>query len=127
MNGSMSFEIDRGSALFRVTCKGMCTPEQARAHFEEIGRAFRAERAAKRGLFVLVDVREASIQTAETAEAIREGTDTVHSQADCVAFLCASKLHAMQLRRGVQMPAMAVFEDMEQALAWIAARRTAAA
>jgi hypothetical protein len=127
MTGGMTFEVDRASGLFHVTSKGLCTPERVRAHFEEIGRAFRVARAAQRGVFVLVDLREASIQTAETAAEIGRGTDSVHSQADYVAFVCASKLHAMQVKRGVQMPTMAVFDDLDLALDWIATRRSAVA
>jgi hypothetical protein len=125
MTGSMAFEVDRATGLFRVICKGLCTPEQARAHFEEIGRAFRAERLRQKALFVLVDLREASVQTLETTEAIRDGTDQIHRGADRVAFVCASRLHALQVRRGVQMPTVAVFDDMAEALGWIASHRPA--
>jgi len=117
--GSIGFEIVPGSGLFLVHCKGMWTPDQARAHFARMERAVHTLRLMRRPVRVLVDLRAAHVQTAETSAVMAQGSDRVHRAADRVAFVGADALHTLQVKRDVTAPQIAVFQDMDEARTWV--------
>jgi hypothetical protein len=127
MSGHLSFEMDDAENLVRVRGTGLWTPDQTAIHFIELHRAIRALRAVHRKVLVLVDLREAAVQTSETATAVRDATARIYRAADYVAIVYASQLVAMQMKRAAQIPQLATFNDMDQALDWIRARREAMA
>ncbi|OJY65976.1 MAG: hypothetical protein BGP16_06120 [Sphingobium sp. 66-54] len=119
MAGSIGFEIVPGSGLFLVHCEGMWTPDQARAHFARMEQSVRTLRRMRRPVRVLVDLRAAHVQTPETSAVMAQGSDRVHRAADRVAFVGANALHALQVKRDVTEPQIAVFQDMDEARAWV--------
>jgi hypothetical protein len=121
MTGSIDFEIVPGGGLFLIRGVGMWTAEQARAYFERIARAVDTLRMTRRPIRMLVDLRAAHVQTAETAAAMALGTQRLHRSADRVAFVCATMLLALQVKRDVTTPHIAVFDDMAQARDWVEA------
>jgi len=118
--GSIGFEIVSGSGLFLVHCEGLWTPDQARAHFERMERAVQTLRMTRRPIRVLVDLRAAHVQTAETSAVMASGSDRVHRAADRVAFVGANTLYGLQVKHDVREPQVAMFDDMAQAHAWLA-------
>jgi hypothetical protein len=123
MSGSLSFEMDDAESIVRVRGVGLWTPEQAMLHFLALHRAIAGLRAVRRKVLVLVDLREAAVQSAETAEAVSVGTARIYGAADHVAIVHASMLVAMQMKRAAQVPGLASFADLDEALAWIRAKR----
>lgn len=123
MSGSLSFVIDDEEGLIRVAGRGMWTPEQAAIHFIELHRAILGLRAIRKPVLVLVDLREAAVQTAEVAEAVRDGTSRIYRDADHVAVVYASTLVILQIKRAARVPNLASFQDMDEAMTWLRARR----
>lgn len=121
MKGSIDFEIMPGTGLFEVRCVGMWSVDQAQTHFARMERMVHTLRAMKRPVHVLVDLRRAHIQSQETSRAMAEGVGQVHVHADKVAFVGASALHALQVKRDVTAPQAAIFQDIDEARAWLAA------
>jgi hypothetical protein len=123
----LSFEMDDEEGLVRVRGAGLWTPEQTAIHFIELHRAIIGLRAVRRKVLVLVDLREAAVQSAETAAAVRDGTARMYREADYVAIVHASQLVAMQMKRAAAVPNLAAFDAMDAALGWLRARRDAMA
>ena len=124
MAGSIDFEIVPGSGLFLIRGVGMWTADQARAHLERMMRAVDTLRMTRRPIRVLVDLRAAQVQMAATSAAMALGTERLHRSADRVAFVCATILHALQVKRDVTTPHIAIFHDMAEARAWIGQAET---
>lgn len=120
MDGSISFEIDPRTGVFQVLCVGAWTPEQAQKHFDRMESALHLMRASGRPVRVLVDLRQSRVLPADTSAVMAERSSRVHDAADRVAMVSASALHALQVKRDVRAPRVAVFATMEEAKAWIA-------
>ena len=118
-SGYLSIDLDRMIGIIRVRGVGMWTPEQAQVYFDEMARITEPMRAIKAPVRVLIDLREAPVQSAATANAMANGQINYDRQRDRVAFVCLSKLFAMQLKRGVPSIHSGYFESEEDALAWL--------
>jgi hypothetical protein len=127
MSGALTFEMDDAANLVRVCGTGLWTPEQTLIHFLELHRAILGLRAVRRKVLVVVDLRAAAVQTAETAAAVRDGTARIYRDADYVAIVCSSALVAMQMKRAAQVPNLATFAELGEALDWMNERRVALA
>jgi hypothetical protein len=123
MSGQLCFEMDDVETIVRVRGTGLWTPEQTIIHFIALHRAILGLRAVRRKVLVLVDLRKAAVQTAETADAVRDGTARLYRDADFVAVVCESQLVAMQMKRAAQVPNLAIFSDLDAAMAWIREKR----
>ncbi len=121
VTGHIDFEVMPGTSLFDVRCVGMWSADQARTHFDRMEQMIHMLRVMKRPVHVLVDLRRAHIQSQETSRAMADGVGRVHVHADKVAFVGASALHALQVKRDVTAPQSAVFQSIDEARAWLAA------
>jgi len=119
MTGSVSFEIDPATGMFLGRAVGMATPEVTTAHFDRMEIAVRHARQAGHTIRVLMDLREAPVQTPETAAALKAGGERIHRAGDRIAFLCNSALMTMQLKRNNYPGAVAVFSDRDEAVDWL--------
>ena len=119
MAGQLSFSIDDQRGLIRAVGIGMWTPETTERHFQNLDTALRIMRR-KHGLArTLIDLREAAVQTAETARCMKEGTARIYQPVDRAAVICSTQLLAMQIRRAAQVHQLATFTDVEAALEWL--------
>lgn len=84
-----------------------------------MARAVETLHMMRRTIRVLVDLRAAPVQAAEIQAATAPGTDRLHRRADCVAYVCATVLHGLQVKRDGAMPHIAVFHHMVKARIWI--------
>lgn len=119
MDGTLSFDINEHDGFATVAGAGMWTPAQAEAHFRDLDRAITRLRRIHGSVRVLVDLREASVQTAETAGVVRNWTGRIYRGVDRVAVVCATALLAMQMKRAADIETLATFHEIELARAWI--------
>lgn len=119
MDGAFSFEIDDRAGAVTVVGSGMWSPERTTAHFVELERAVLKLRRAHGRVRVLVDLRGAAVQTAETAAVVRAWTGRIYRAADRVAVVCATALLALQIRRAADIATLATFHEIEPARTWI--------
>lgn len=120
MDGSIRLEIEAGSGLFLVICRGMWSPEAAIIHFADMELALRKARAAGRPVRVLIDIRDSRPQTAETARTMEENARRLHLPSDRLAFVYSSALQGLQAKRAVSAAPTAYFDTMEAARRWLA-------
>jgi hypothetical protein len=119
MRGEIGFVIESGTGLLRVTGRGMWTAEQARWHFAQLDIAITGLRAQGKPVRTLVDLRAAQVQSRETVEAMTAGTRKVHGPDDRVAIVSSSALHVMQVKASARVDHLAIFQDMDKAVAWL--------
>jgi hypothetical protein len=124
--GGQVFQIDPASDTVRITGSGMWRPQDAKAHFAEVEQALRPLRSAGRRLLFLVDMREAVVQSPETALAMRWGAMRMHRSTDVVAVVTKSVLHALQVKMVSEIACLETFQDMDKAIAWANAQRVPA-
>lgn len=118
-SGYLTVDTDHTVGVIRVRGVGMWTPQQAQVYFDEMARITQPIRALEAPVRVLIDLREAPVQSAATAEAMANGSTNYDPQRDRVAFICLSKLFGMQLKRSVPSVISGYFEDEAEALAWV--------
>ena len=118
-SGYLSIDPDHTAGIIRVRGVGMWTPQQAQVYFDEMARITQPIRALKAPVRVLIDLREAPVQSAATADAMASGSSNYDPQWDRVAFVCLSKLFAMQLKRSLPGMHSGFFETEDDALAWL--------
>lgn len=118
-SGYISIDPDHIVGVVRVRGVGMWTPQQAQVYFDDMARITRPTRAIGSPVRVLIDLRDTPVQSAATADAMANGSFSYDRQTDRVAFICQSKLFAMQLKRSVPAVISAYFEDEAEALTWL--------
>lgn len=123
MDGTLSFTVDHDDGYVVISGGGMWSPAQADEHFRELDRAILKLRREHKQLRVLVDLREASVQTPETVAVMRNWTGRIYRDADRVAVVCATALLALQIKRATDIETRATFHDMATAEAWLGPRR----
>ena len=94
MNGDLSFTVDERAALVRVTGRGMWSAERTATHFNTLDKALQRMRRQRGDARVLVDLREAAVQTAQTAEVMKQWTARIYRDVDRVAVVCATTAHS---------------------------------
>ena len=123
MRGGQTFEVDEAKDFVRVVGHGMWTPADARAHFRALDEALRAFRSENRRVVFLLDMRNAVVQSRETAMAMHTGAMRMQRSTDIVAVVTSSILHAMQIKSVSKVSALATFHEMDEAMIWLAAQR----
>ena len=118
-SGYITVDLDNALGIIRVRGVGMWTPQQAQVYFDEMARITHPMRALKAPVRAIIDLRDAPVQSPATAEAMSKGSFSHDPERDRVAFICLSKLFGMQLKRSVPFVNSAIFENEDDALAWV--------
>ena len=119
MAGQLTFGVDDIIGLVRVVGSGMWSAELVERHFGNLEEVLREVRRKHGRARTLVDLRDAAVQTAETALAMNRGTGRIYRPTDRVAAICATSLLAMQIRRTAQVHQLETFVDPQQAVQWL--------
>lgn len=119
MDGELSIEVNHRDGLITVLGSRMWSPAQMEAHFRDLERAVLKVRYAHGNVRLLVDLREASVQTADTAAVMHSWTTRVYQPADRVAVVCVSALLALQIKRAANVASLATFYELEPAMRWV--------
>ncbi len=119
MDGHLSFETDLAAGFVTVSGSGMWSAARAEAHFRELEHTILKIRREHGSVRALIDLREASVQTTETAAIMREWTTRIYRVADRVAVVCATALLALQIKRAANVETLATFHEIEPAMTWI--------
>ncbi len=79
---------------------GLFTALEVASHLDELAKIVREQRAARRKVRALIDLRDAGTQTNAIATTISEATRRIyHDPSDRVAIIVSSSLLKMQLKR----------------------------
>lgn len=119
MNGSLSIEVDHLNGFVTIVGVGMWSPERTETHFRDLERAILKIRREHGKVRVFVDLRGASVQTAETAAVMNIWTRRIYRACDRVAVVCATALLAMQIKRSAEVDVLATFHEIEPARRWM--------
>jgi hypothetical protein len=122
MDGNLSFTVEPASGIIRVVGQGMWTADQACAFFARLERQIAARAEDQRPVRVLVDLRQSQVQTLETADAMTSGTSRFHRLDEYVAVVSPSALHRMQVKATARARHLGLFQDMNEAHAWLIAQ-----
>lgn len=125
MTGTLSIEVDRARTQVRVKGIGFWSPDMAARHFRELQATMAAMRAEAGRVFVLVDLRTASVQSKETAAIIADSTRRIYDAADRAAVVVATELLGMQMRHVTAADRIRTFADMAEAERWLRLERGA--
>jgi hypothetical protein len=117
--GELTIDIDQAAGLVRVTGRGFWSPLHADHHFSRLDGVLRGIRMAGLRVRVLVDLREAAVQPAETIERISRATQEVYQPGDRVAIVVGSSLAKMQMRRIVRAANHDFFVSPSAAEMWL--------
>lgn len=118
-SGYIDVGFDGAAGVIRVRGVGMWTPQQAQVYFDEMARLIQPMRVSRSPVRAVIDLREAPVQSAATADAMSKGSFGHDPETDRVAFISLSKLFGMQLKRSVPFVNSAIFENEDDALAWV--------
>ncbi|WP_041391678.1 hypothetical protein [Sphingobium sp. SYK-6] len=117
--GHLAFEVRERDGCVRVFGAGLWSPDEAQAHFRALEQTILKLRRERAPVRVLVNLREAAVQTAQTADLMRTWTARIYRAADRVAVVCATTLLALQIRHVANVPNLATFQDVFLAEEWI--------
>lgn len=118
MDGGQTFTVDIKTGICRITGTGMWSVADAEQHFREITVALRPLRQTGRAVVFLVDMRDADVQSRETAHAMSEGTQKLHRPTDIIAVVTRTVLHALQVEAFAKQGRLKTFQDMGEGQAW---------
>lgn len=121
MESSFTISPLAADGIIRVTGAGMWTPEGVALHFRELDGLVKVARARHGLARVLVDLRDAPVQTQDTAAALGKWTSTVYKPVDRVATIYSATLLAMQIKHRVEIFQIAMFREPEPAVEWLLA------
>jgi hypothetical protein len=116
-----SLDIEWRGAYLRVLGKGQWSPEFIDGHFGRLKQQIDDLRARAGRARVLVNLTEAMIQPADTAERIRHWTALIYREQDRVAIVLASSLLKSQMRRVSIVADRELFLSETNAIAWLTA------
>jgi hypothetical protein len=118
-SGELVIEVDPVGGLVRVTGRGFWTRIYAEQHFSRLDMVLRGIRMAGLKVRVLVDLREAVVQPADTAERISRATGELYRPEDRIAIVVGSSLAKMQMRRTVRAANHDFFVSPSAAELWL--------
>ncbi|PZU11778.1 hypothetical protein [Sphingomonas sp.] len=111
---------DEGS-IVRVDGAGSWRLDYLDGHFERLEHMLLAIRRARRRVRVLVDLRQAVVQSAAVAERIQYWTDRLYEAEDRVAIVVASSLLKSQMRRVAAITQREFFLSESAGRTWLMA------
>ncbi|RYD26515.1 MAG: hypothetical protein EOP89_06860 [Lysobacteraceae bacterium] len=110
-------EADLG--VVYVVGRGFWSNDVVDAHFRELRRTAAFVRRSNTVIKVLVDLRDASVQSPAVAAKIKNETRLIWSDADRIAVVLQSALARMQITRVVNSGNHASFVALEDARSWL--------
>ncbi len=117
-------DIDETAGLLTITIDGFLTPDEVPALAAALGGRARQAHAAGRPFDVLVDSRGFPVQANDVADGLtlimRGGMALTPGHA---AVVVGSHLNKLQAERTLVHPRLRVFLTLDDAKAWLAARR----
>lgn len=116
-----TFDVVPLESFIRVTGRGFWTVEEIDAHFAELELALDASRQSLGAATVLVDLRDAPVQTAAVTERLGWWTGRLYQAQDRVAIILASSLLKSQMRRIPMAAKRELFLSPMAALTWLTA------
>jgi len=124
LHGELTFHVEPRNDVIVVRARGLWTVAEVQAHFRSLTVAMELQRKRKGAASVMVDLRDALVQSAEVAAEVKIETARLYKGQDRAAVICGSMLQLLQMRKvGAPGYACHVLSE-EEALAWLAENRT---
>lgn len=111
--------IDPITRVVRITCSGFWSQEEAIVYLGRIAHTVKAARLNRIGARVLVDNRNAAVQTFAVLGQVSAMVADVYQSTDYLAIVVASPLLKRQMERLPSKSVTRVFEDIDQASDWL--------
>ena len=111
-----------GLARVSVIGRGMWSPGYCDQHFSALGVMLERVRKHSGGVRVLVQIKEAPVQSAATIERVVHWTKIIYAVGDRVAIVVASSLMKSQMRRIHMAAKREIFVSETAARAWLDAQ-----
>ncbi|MDF7775019.1 hypothetical protein P1X14_07165 [Sphingomonas sp. AOB5] len=99
MPGALTLSYETESRFILVSGNGMWSPRQLDEHLRDFADLVDQLRRQHIRIRVLVDLKDAAIQTPEVTRVLAHGTRDCHRDGDRVALLVPGSLAKMQMRR----------------------------
>jgi hypothetical protein len=112
-------QYDASARLLRLHSRGFLEPKAIDKCFLDAARIIGTMRTAGIPVRALIDAREATIQSAESADRIKIGTRQLYGPGDRVAMLVINSLVKLQLRRVVDERTHELFMSESAAMTWL--------
>lgn len=126
-DGTLAITTEDEPGIVRVTGRGLWTPDEVDSHFDELDPILQAERRARGGALVLVDLHGAPVQPIAVADRIRFHTSRMYRPEDRVAIIVRSSFVKVQMKRAAAVAHLEVFISPDAARIWLTAHVRAAA
>lgn len=121
MSNPFTISLDPAAGLIHVIGTGLWTPLQVMDHFRDLQGMLRRMRAEKGQARVMIDMRDALVQPANTAKTLHDETNRAYREQDRVAVICTKALLAIQMKHAAKIYARATFATEEEARGWLMA------
>lgn len=114
-----SVAIDALTKVVQVKCSGFWSPEEAKCYLDQIVKTIGAARSRNKNIRVLVNNRDASVQTLAAIDEIGDMISRAYRPEDRLAIVLGSQLLKRQMDR---LPAIAItriFVGVDEANEWL--------
>jgi len=119
MSNPFTISLEPSDGLIHVIGTGLWSPLQIMDHFRDLQGLLRRMRAEKGHARVMIDMRDALVQPANTARTLHDETNRAYRENDRVAVICTRALLAIQMKHTAKIYARATFTTPEEARAWL--------
>lgn len=126
MPGALALSYQTESRFILVSGRGMWSPRQLDEHLRDFADLVAQLRRQQIRIRVLVDLKDAAIQTPEVTRVLAHGTRDCHREGDRVAVLVPGSLAKMQMRRILGTHYHNYFVSESAARLWLSASDWAA-
>lgn len=120
MADDFSIDVDCATGLVHVVGTGFWSPASITAHFNLLEQRLKAVRARHGMVRALIDLRNAPVQSPETASIIQQATTRIYRPEDRIAIVRSSLLLDLQMKRSVDASPLQTFTTIDEAKAWLA-------
>lgn len=120
MQGTFNYQRLLDEDILLVEGTGMLSPSDMAARMSELVPVLDQLRRRAGIARVALDLSDARVQSAPTAEVLAQLSDQLYKPGDRLALICPSALVRMQVKRASGMP-FEPFDDQDSAIAWLKA------
>ena len=119
--GNVKFRMatDPITSVIQIECSGFWLRDEARLYVKQIADNVGAARAHGSGLRVLINNRDAAVQTSEVLAELGSMIVNVYKRADRMAIVVNSQLLKRQMERLPTVAVTRVFVSLDDATDWL--------
>lgn len=120
-DGRLSIALPDDQGIVKLHGSGVWSLDYLNQHFRELDAVIAQARRRNPNVLVLVDLRDAPVQSPEVAECINANTRRVYRNHDRIAIVVQSSLVKLQMKRVVDCAHVQIFISVAAAYTWLTA------